>query len=531
MSQSKRLEEIGAVLIRHGFEKVVPEIIPLNARLRLRGFKPQGREEETYTRLRKALTDLGPVFIKFGQYMKTRPDILPEDLIEELEYLVDKVEPIPFTDVKNIIENKIGKIQDIFIEIREEPVSSGSLSQKHYAVLKNGQKVMIKIKRPEVYSTFDTDLKALDTIAKNSGKISEELKLFNFPEAVKDFSTQISRELDFISEGRSAELIKVEVEGLPKIRVPKIYWDYTNEDILVLEYFEGTTINKVDEIKSNGIDPRDISTYCMNAYLKQIFVEGYYHGDPDPTNLLVTKNGEIVFLDFGLMGVLREDKREKMIGLIGAVHDGNIDDIVYAFKGLGLRGRSEDVELVKDDFYVEHKEHTLKETRHTGSQLGDTVALLHKHSLILPMQSMLTITTLLKLEKDMKELDESFSLIYEIDRYLDNMIRKNLLDRFNVIKPGGSLADTLQNTKDLPQHLNDALLTVTEGPIRFKLDYENLNNLADSIDKATYRLLIIVALFLLASQNFSVFNFPFSALIAYIMAVSIGAYAIYKLFL
>ena len=531
MSQRRRLEDIGSILIKHGFEKVVREIIPITARLRLRGIKAQFGSETTYSRLREALTELGPTFIKFGHYMRTRPDLLPPELVKELDRLRDKTDPIPYAEVKKIIEKKIGKIEEIFKEIIEDPLSSGSLSQKHVATLREGDKVVIKIKKPEISEEIDTDLNALEILAQHAGKISEELKLFNFPEVVKDFSLEIRKELDFITEGKSAELLSKEMEEFPKVRVPKIYWKHTSEDILVLEYVEGVTINQVEEIVAMGVNTRELALLCSHAYLKQIFVEGFYHGDPEPENLMVTRQGDLVFIDFGLMGVLRREKIDLFTRLIVAIFEDEVDEIVRSMQGLGLWGRGEDIDLLKDDIDVALKENKVKARYPSDNKLSSIITTLRKRDLALPMQSMLTINTLLKVNSNLKTLYPGFNLVDEMHVFLSDLARRRTVDLVNLRKTGLSLLDTIQGTKDLPQHMNDALRTVTEGPIRFKLDYENLDNLASSVDKATYRILIAVALIILASQNVTIYAFPLSTLITYILAISLGAASIYKLFL
>jgi len=531
MNQRKRLEDIGAILIKYGFEKVVLEIIPITARLRLRGLRPQIGEEGTYVRLREALSELGPTFIKFGHYMRTRPDLLPPELVKELELLPDKTKPIPFEEVKKIVEKKIGKIDEVFTELNEEPLSSGSLSQKHVATLKEGDKVVLKIKRPEISDAIDTDLKTLEIIALHAGKISDELKLFNFPEVVKEFSMEIRKELDFVEEGKNAELLSKDMGEFTKIRVPRIYWKYTCEDLLTIEYVEGEAIDHVDKITAIGINTKELALLCFRSYLKQIFIDGFYHGDPEPENLMVTRESELVFIDFGLMGVLRKGKRDTFTQLMIALIDDDADDVVRSMEGLGLWGRSEDRELLSDDIYVVLKEAKVKTSYESGNKLASIIAAVRKRDLGLPMQSMLAINTLLKVDFNMKALYPDFKLMDETSTYLNDTAMKRVVDFGNIRRSGASFLDTIQSSRELPQHVNDALLTITEGPIRFKLDYENLDNLAKSVDNATYRILIAVALVILSSQNITIFNFPISTMIAYLLAVSLGAFAVYKLFL
>jgi ubiquinone biosynthesis protein len=287
----------------------------------------------------------------------------------------------------------------------------------------------------------------------------------------------------------------------------------------------------LDEITAMGVNTRELALLCFRSYLRQIFFDGFYHGDPEPENLIVTRGGELVFIDFGLMGVLRQGKRDMFTRLMIAIFEDDADEVVRSLEGLGLWGRSEDKEFLNDDVFVVLKEAKVKTSYISGNKLASIITAVRKRDLELPMQSMLAINTLLKVDFNMKALYPDFKLLDETNTYLSEIARKRVVDLGNIRKGGLSFLDTIQSSKDLPQHMNDALLTITEGPIRFKLDYENLDNLAKSVDNATYRILIAVALVILSSQNITIFNFPISTLIAYLLAVSLGAFAVYKLFL
>jgi predicted unusual protein kinase regulating ubiquinone biosynthesis (AarF/ABC1/UbiB family) len=231
------------------------------------------------------------------------------------------------------------------------------------------------------------------------------------------------------------------------------------------------------------------------------------------------------------MGVLRSEKIDTFIQLIVAIFEDKVDEIVRSLQELGLWGKSQDIELLKDDIYVELMEDKIKTVYPSDNKLNSIVTAVRKRDLLLPMQSMLIINTLLKVNSNLKALYPNFKLIDETNSYLSDLAKKKGLNFGDLRKKGLSFLDTMQSTGDLPQHMNDALQTVTEGPIRFKLDYENLDNLSDSIDKATYKILLAVALMILSSQNFTIYNFPISTVITYLLAISLGAISIYNLFI
>ena len=286
----RRYEQIAAIFVKYGFGIVVANLLPgtIRWRLHLKKQRSDNLNLSANRRLRLALEEMGPTFIKFGQIMSTQPKLLSPDLIAELNVLTDKVKPVPFEEIKPTIEKYCGSIEETFIYLNKRPFASASLSQEHHGKLKDGTFVVLKVQRPGIREVVETDLGILQAIADRAEKARSDLELFNFPEMVRDFAHQLTAELDFVRDGKNADLLAKNMMGFEKVRIPQIYWRYTGERLLVMEYMKGVRIDKVEQIQKMGVDMKAIAILGLRAYMKQIFDDGFFHGDPHPGNLLVT---------------------------------------------------------------------------------------------------------------------------------------------------------------------------------------------------------------------------------------------------
>lgn len=326
----KRYNAIVNVLVRHGFGYLVDryghrpfysirEKItgPVAERLRLLS------EAE---RLRLAFEELGPTFIKFGQILSTRHDLIPEEYIKELSRLQDSVPPFEYDKVRSVVEKELGKtVEELFLSFDREPLAAASIGQVHRARLHNNEDVIVKVMRPGVEEIIETDIFILRSVARFAEKHIKEIKFFNPVGFVDDFSRVIRQELDYTHEAQNADRFNFNFRESPTVRIPKIYWKYTTKRIMTQEYMEGTRILDLEWIEARGLDPRKISIDIANAYLKMVFEDGFYHADPHPGNILVSKDGNIIFLDFGMAGHVDPVLRENLANLVFAMQKDDLD--------------------------------------------------------------------------------------------------------------------------------------------------------------------------------------------------------------
>jgi ubiquinone biosynthesis protein len=291
VSRFRRYRQIADILVKYGFGIAVQELTPGIWRWRFyQSLFPEKRP--VYERIRLALEELGPTFIKFGQIASTRTELLPPELITELHKLQDHVAPAPFSQVRPVIEGYCGCIEEAFTRIEEEPVGSASLSIVYRAELKDGTRVAIKVQRPGIAEIIEKDLIILHGMARRVEATFPDLRVYNPTGMVSEFASQIRRELDFVRDGKNADRLARNMKGIPGVRCPKIYWEFSGPRLLIMEYVEGVRIDDVEGIRKSGNVPRELARTGFHAYMKQIFEDGFFHGDPHPGNLIVTGHGD-----------------------------------------------------------------------------------------------------------------------------------------------------------------------------------------------------------------------------------------------
>ena len=414
---------------------------------------------------------------------------MPPELIKELKMLNDKVEAIPFGEIRPLIEKHTGPIEDRFIYLNERPFAAASLSQAHQGKLKDGSVVVLKVQRPGIRRQVATDLNILKYLADKVDTTFTDLKIYNFPGIVDDFSKQITAELDFIRDGKNADLLAKNMRGLKGIRLPKIYWEYSGPNILVMEYIRGVRIDYIYGLKKMGIDTKEIALNGLHAYMKQIFNDGFFHGDPHPGNLLVTPNGDIVFLDFGLVGILRPEKRELLLRMLLGVINSDVNELVRVFNQLGVKINDQWVETFKDDLYLGllGAQNSDPERPNTDAFVGVT-STMRKYHLQVPTVAVLMIKVIMMLGDDISILYPEFNFLAEVRPYLGEIVQDSILREAK--KTINSLTDMQQGIIQIPKNFNEATKSVSSGKITIRLKHADIEKLDRRIDRATNRVLL-----------------------------------------
>ena len=335
-----RISEIAQVAVRHGFgyfleSHRLTDLLPFHRRVDLEAVPPSERGRH----LREMLDELGPTFVKFGQLLSMRPDIVPPDIITELRGLQDDVRPFAFEQVEEVIEHDLGQpIERLFLEFEERPLAAASIGQVHRAVLPNGHRVAVKVQRPDAPRQIEADLALLEQAARIA---KERVRAFDFVDPrglVDEFARGIRQELDYRHEGRNAEQFRRNFAGHPHVRVPRVYWSYTRAQVLTLEYLEGTQLNDLDPAVYPVEDRRRLAYLMTEAWMTMIFRDGFFHGDPHPANILVLPEPETIGLvDFGLAGTLTDDDMSKLTRLFVDAANENVEALPRRLRDLGVR--------------------------------------------------------------------------------------------------------------------------------------------------------------------------------------------------
>ncbi|NMB79749.1 MAG: AarF/ABC1/UbiB kinase family protein [Methanomicrobiales archaeon] len=540
VTRIRRYAQIVDVLSQYGFGIGLEKMFPGKARFRLPTTGKASETSTVYERIRLALEDLGPTFVKFGQIISTRTELLPPELIEELKKLQDHAKPIPFSQVMEVIKETSPNCEEWLFEIDETPIASASIGQVHRAVLRDGTIVAIKIQRPGIGELIETDITILESMAERIETVFPEIRLYNPAGMVDDFAHQIVKELDFTRDARNADRMARNFKDVPGIHFPKIYWDYTSPRMLVMEFIEGVRIDDPEAISAMGFDPHEIGVRGFQAYLKMIFEDGFFHGDPHPGNILVTPKGDIVFLDFGIVGILRPEKRQNFINLLFALSMDNIELMIRSLEGFGIAIKEEDREALRDDLYIMMHDFGGGESdvgqmnfRLVVTELTESM---RRYRLQVPMNLMLLLKVFMMVLDIGVRLDPKFNFGKEVTPYLMKLADTNTLSAGYVKRASMALLEGADAILDMPRNINLMLRRLSTGTFKLEIVENDIEKVQMALDKASDKLMIgLVVAALVVGSSLVIQKSPFAmpdwvayiALAGYTAAVLTGFYAIY----
>jgi ubiquinone biosynthesis protein len=539
VTRIRRYAQIVDVLGKYGFGIALEKMFPGKPRFRIP--TPGGPPETStvYERIRLAIEELGPTFVKFGQIMSTRTELLPPAMIEELKKLQDHAKPLPFADVRAVIQQSCPNINDWFSEIDEAPLASASIGQVHGATLKDGTRVALKIQRPGIPDVIETDLAILGSMADRIDAVFPEVRVFNPIGMVQDFAHQIRKELDFLRDARNADRMARNFKNVPGIRFPKIYWEYSSPHLLVMEFIDGVRIDNPEAIRSFGLAPHEIGVRGFHAYLKMIFEDGFFHGDPHPGNLFVTKEGDVVFLDFGIVGVLRPEKRQIFINLLFALVTDDIELMLKSLEGFGIEVNEADRESLRDDLYIlMHDFGGGDEVQqfNFGLVVTELTETMRRYRLRVPLNLMLLLKVFVMVLDIGIRLDPKFNVGKEVTPYLTKLADTNNLSAAYLKRASNSMMEAVDAMFDLPRNVNLMLKRLSTGTVRLEVVDTDIQKLQMALDRASDKIMIglVVAAvvvgssLVLISSSLTLPNEVFwLAILGYSAAVLVGFYAIY----
>jgi ubiquinone biosynthesis protein len=530
----RRYSQIADILIKYGFGILIEEILPVSWRMKKLRWYPKD-ERSLFVRIRLAIEELGPTFVKFGQIMSTRTELFPPAMIEELKKLQDQVPPVPFSLLGPQLKEHCRVLDECFQHIDEEPLAAASLAQVHRAILRDGTQVVLKIKRPGIEGVIETDISILHSLAERIERAFPESKVFNPTGLIQDFAGQIRKELDFTKDGRNGERFAFNFRDWEGIKFPRIFWKYSGRDLLVMEYIEGVRIDEKERIRKMGFDPVSIADRGFQAYMKQIFEDGFFHGDPHFGNLLITSQGDLAFLDFGIVGILRPEKQQVYINLLRSLEGNDVDLLYQTLKDFGADIKPEDEDSIKDDLYIllaDYNETRLKEFNFSN-MVQDLTTVLRKYHLRVPMNMMLMLKVVMEVASVGVTLDPNFNFSAHSRAYLEQLSRERTTQKM-IRETVRSVTDSFQGLLGLPFSLDQALQKFSSGSIQLEIGDLDRFRLAihRSTDKLTVGIIIAAlvigsSIVLLASGLTLPSSIFFLALFGYAAAVLMGLYELY----
>jgi ubiquinone biosynthesis protein len=507
-----RLSEIAQVAVRHGFgywfeTHRLTDLFPRRGpRVEMDG---QGSQRGQH--LREMLDELGPTFVKFGQLLSTRPDVLPPDIIAELRGLQDDVRPFPFAQVEQVVEEDLGLTLDkLFLDFDERPIAAASIGQVHRATLPNGRLVAVKVQRPGAPRQIEADLALLYQAARIAKERVRALDFIDARQLVDEFARSIRHELDYRLEARNADAFHRNFAGHPHVRVPRVHWTYTRSRVLTLEWLDGTQIVDVDPDEWSLEDRRQIAYLITETWMTMIFRHGFFHGDPHPANILVLGRPDVIGLvDFGATGKLTDDDMTKATRLFIDAASENVDALPKRLADLGVRypkEREEEFRTELQEIYYRYYGASLAEIDPL-QVIREAFQLIYAMNLRLPTRFLLLDRSIATLGSVGIELYPDFN-VFEVAR---PYARSLMLERFSPRRVAArARKESLrlgQIALELPYQLHDTLEQVRDGQIEVGFVHKGLDELMSKIDVAFNRLVIamVVAGGLIGSSLIGIF--------------------------
>jgi len=481
------------------------------------------------------MEELGPTFIKFGQIMSTRPDLLPPAFIKEFEKLQDRVAPFDSNQSKMILEQELGKpLHQVFKHFDNKPIAAASLSQVHKATLLDGTIVAVKIQRPDIRKTIELDLGISEKLA---GLLEHSpYNDWNFQPKliVREFKRAIEKEIDFINEAHNYEKFRFNFKDIDYLKVPKVYWEITTSKVLVMEFIDGVKINEITDARYNGLfDPEKVAKQGAESLFKQILEDGFFHADPHPANLLVLAPATIVMLDVGMTGYLDENTITCALRFLQAIIDKNLKQVLVSMEDLGILVEKVDRNLLcqdLDSLLDRYLGVPLKNLR-ISEIIQQILEIMVRHNLTLPPNLVLMIKAISTVETTGRFLYPDFDMVSTARPIVKKLLRKKLSPNAIFNRGVSALQDGIELAEKLPQQLSTILRKLQDGKLEINFEHRGLETLTQGINRASNRTsisLIVAALIIgsslvLQQQGIPlIFGYPVLGVMGYILASFIG---------
>ena len=492
-----RLQEIAAVLIRNGFGDLVrriglADVLERAGRLLHWGDDTPRPPMTAPMRVRRAMEELGPTFVKLGQVLATRVDLFPADWIEELSELQNAVPALPYAHIRDQLRYDLGDDpEQVFAWLDETPMAAASLAQAHRARLHDGREVVLKVRRPGIRDVVEADLRLLARLADIIEARLPDLRRYRPAEVVQQFTTSLRRELDFAAECRNAERIARDFAGRDDILIPAVHWQWTCESLNVQDFVEGIPGRDLAGVDAAGLDRGVLARRGADIVLKMVLEDGCFHADPHPGNIIYLRDGRIGVIDFGMIGTLSEPRRFQVAQLLHGLVEQEpeaVADILLDWAG----GVSVDEGRLQQDisqFVDRYRGVPLKDLR-IGLMLSDITQLLRSYNLTLPADLALMIKAFLTLEGMGRQLDPGFDMASAARPFLERVVLQRYAPRALLRRGRRSLLGMLDLAGELPRDLRRLVQAARRGRLQLKVETTALKGFGDQVNQAANRLVV-----------------------------------------
>ena len=531
-----RYSEIAGVFARHGWGWMLDRI-GLGEHLKAKpGAKPA---QIAPAHIREILEELGPTFVKLGQLLSIRPDVLPQPYIEEFSKLQDAAPALPVDVVRAVIESELeAPVGDLFQEFDDVPLAAASLAQVHGAVMHDGTPVIVKVQRPGIRDQVETDIEILYKRARFLEGHWEKARTYGFTDIVDEFALTIREELDFTCEARNTDRLREVTAGDKGIRVPQVYWDLTTGKVLTLEMMRGTRITDILQRPPGNINRKHLAATLAGSFFEQVFVDGFFHADPHPGNVLVTDSGEIQLVDCGQVGRLDAETRAGAVRLLMAFEQQ--DTRAFADEVLDMGIAQEDVDirrLTRDVGKVLRTYYDMpSRSINFGVMLTRILDVSAEHKIRLPASFAVLGKVFANVDATCSRLDPDFNFTEIARGYVGKAVKKEFSSESTLAELYRTLAGLRHFLLGLPEHLDRLVRKAVEGTLRIEFKHHGLEEMSGNFRSSANRVAIalivgatIIGSSLVATLSkgpTSWFGLPTLGIIGYLVAMFFGAWLI-----
>jgi len=484
--------------------------------------------------LAKDLEALGPTFIKIGQLLSSRSDLLPQPYLDALSRLQDQIEPFSFAQVEEIVSSELGvRLSKGFSDFDSEPLAAASLGQVHRAVMRDGRQVAVKVQRPDIRQTILEDLEAFEEVASLLDRHSEIGRRIGFRALVEEFRRSLLRELDYRREANNLITLGRNLKEYPRIVIPQPVEDYSTSRVLTMEYVQGTKITDLSPLARIDLDGRALAEDLSRAYLDQILVDGFFHADPHPGNLLITPDGRLALLDLGMVATIDPRRQEQLLKLLLAITDGRgheAADITLQM-GMILEGHDEDRFRREVADLVASSRSTAAQQLQVGRIVFNMISKAAECG-VRPVPELSFLgKALLHLDEVARLLDPDIDPNRTMREYADSLLRRHMMKRFS---PSSVLSSTLELydlAQQMPGRLNQLLDALANNKLQIKIHAFDESRLMDNLQKIANRiaaglllaaLIVGAALLMQVRTSFTLFGYPGLAMLLFLLAAFCG---------
>ena len=513
LEKIKRIKKLADVLMKYGFEEILsrselekrlPKRIVGRNREKIKDIKSR----TIYERVRMALEEMGPAYVKFGQMLSNRNDILPEEMISELQKLQDKVE-IQEVDIRKKLAEELNIIpEEYFQSIDEEPMASASIGQVFRAVLKNGEKVVLKVRRDNIDTIVETDLVIMKDMAKFLEKYDVNAKNINLLYIVETFENMLKKELSLTNERKNMERFENNFKGNEHIHVPVVYKKLSNNRILCMEFIEGIKITDKEKLEEAGFNPKEIASLGLELYIKQVMKYGFFHADPHPGNIFLGKDGKLIFIDFGAMGTLYPYEIELLEELTLNFLQKDVKKMIATIKELALDYNISDEKRLERGFYdiLSMVDGTSLEEINLVEIMERVKTLLSQNQVLLSEDVYLLVKGIGQIEGIGRHLNPQLNIMQEIGNNAQEIMVKRMSPKYILEKGMGKVGEFSENWLTLPSDLKRLLEKIQNNELKHRHELVGFEN----FQKITERLVmgLVVSSLIIGSSILVLANMP-----------------------